>query len=143
MIQHTLDILKANKPNDRGDRGVIVNTSGHLNFDHILGQSAFAAVSSAIAGLTQPLANELRSHSIRVVCVSPGHFSTPFISFIPEGMGESINENSALTPYRCGDPDEYAYLIQNIVENPLMNSTTVNIDAGLISSKYPDVSSGL
>ena len=34
-------------------------------------------------------------------------------------------------PKRLGDPDEFAMLVQSIIENPLLNGETIRLDGAL------------
>jgi hypothetical protein len=34
-------------------------------------------------------------------------------------------------PNRIGQPDEFAFLVEHIIANPMLNGSTIRIDAGL------------
>lgn len=50
------------------------------------------------------------------------------------GLPEKVqNELALLVPFpqRLGDPDEYAHLVQMIIENPMLNGTVIRLDGAL------------
>ena len=49
-------------------------------------------------------------------------------------LPQKVQDQLAATipfPQRLGDPDEYALLVQSIIENPVMNGEVVRIDGAL------------
>ena len=111
-------------------RGVIVNTASIAAYDGQIGQIAYAASKGAIVGMTLPAARDLASLHIRVNCVAPGLFLTPLLEALPEKVQTQLG---ATVPYpnRLGVPDDYAKLVQNIVENDYINGEVFRIDGGL------------
>lgn len=122
--------MAANEPDENGQRGVIINTAGFAATDGQIGQVSQAASFGGIVAMTQPLARDLSSGGIRVVTISPGIFDTPMINYVPDEVNEFL---SSLTPVpnRFGKPEEFAHLVDAIVENPLLNGVTLRLDAGL------------
>lgn len=118
--------------NERVDdlRGVLINTASTAAFDGQVGQVAYAASNAGIVGMTLPMARDFSTEGIRVVTIAPGIFSTPLVNSLPD-----IVKNYLVTiipcPYRMGFPDEFAHLVQAIVENPIINGTVIRIDGGL------------
>eukprot|EP01039_Chlorochromonas_danica_P004571 gene4572-5011_t len=105
------------------ERGVIINTASIAAFECIPGYSAYAASKGAIVAMTLPLARELAPHGIRVNTIAPGLFNTDMIADIDEAT------SPIPFPKRKGTPEEFAHLVQAIIENPMMNSAVVRIDA--------------
>lgn len=118
------------QPNDAGERGVVVCTASVAAYDGQMGQAAYAASKGAIVGMTLPLARDLASQGIRVCTIAPGIFRTPMLAGLPEAAQESLGKQVPF-PSRLGDPDEYAQLVQAIVENPMMNGEAIRIDGAL------------
>ena len=59
-----------------------------------------------------------------------GLFDTPMAAALPEAMRKEI----ALAipfPQRLGEPDEYAHLVQALIENPMMNAEVIRLDGAL------------
>src|SRR4029453_279373 len=51
--------MQDNTPNEEGERGVIVNTASVAAFEGQIGQVAYSASKSGVAGMTLPIAREL------------------------------------------------------------------------------------
>ena len=120
--------MEANEPED-GERGVIINTSSIAAFEGQIGQVAYAAAKSGIAGMTLTMARELGSYGIRVDAIAPSLFLTGITSAIPAEYAEKLTADAAF-PKRMGRPEEYAMLVASIVENPMLNGGTIRLDAG-------------
>jgi NAD(P)-dependent dehydrogenase (short-subunit alcohol dehydrogenase family) len=112
------------------ERGVIVNTASAAAFDGTVGMAAYAASKAAVAGMTLPIARDLGPHGIRVVSIAPGLFATPMFDGVPEAARDSMNRQAPF-PQRPGNPEEYALLVRTIVENPMLNGTTIRLDGAL------------
>ncbi|MGI9390169.1 MAG: SDR family NAD(P)-dependent oxidoreductase [Boseongicola sp.] len=112
------------------ERGVIINTASIAMEDGQMGQAAYSASKGGVASLSLPVARELAQHGIRVVAIAPGLFRTPMMEGLPEEISAEIAANIPF-PARLGDPAEYAILVQQIVENPYLNGTTVRLDGAV------------
>lgn len=122
--------LASNAPDQDNQRGVIINTASIAAFDGQMGQTAYAASKGGIASLTLPLARDLAEHGIRVVTIAPGIFDTPMLGQLPEAARQSL-ENQIPFPKRLGKPEEFAFLVQHIVENTMINGETIRLDGAL------------
>ena len=111
------------------ERGVVVNTSSIAAYEGQMGQVAYAASKAAVAGMTLPLARDLAPHGIRVNAIAPGLFRTPLLEGLPQRVRDELGEAVPFPP-RLGEPDEFAALVQSIVENPMINAEVVRIDGG-------------
>jgi Dehydrogenases with different specificities (related to short-chain alcohol dehydrogenases) len=111
-----------------GARGVIVNTSSVAFEDGQIGQAAYSASKGGVASMTLPAARELARFGIRVMAIAPGLFETAMSAGLPDDIRADILK-SVPYPSRMGDPDEYARLVQAIVENPMLNGTIIRLDA--------------
>jgi len=110
--------------------GVIVNTASIAAYDGQIGQVAYAASKGAIVGMTLPLARDLAGQRIRANAIAPGLFRTPLLEGLPLKMQNELGL-SVPFPSRLGDPDEFAMLVQSIVENPMINGEVIRIDGAL------------
>ncbi|XP_068619568.1 3-hydroxyacyl-CoA dehydrogenase type-2-like [Battus philenor] len=126
-IRLAAGLLGKNKPNDDGQRGVIVNTASTIAYEGDIGQAAYAASTAAIIGMTLPIARDLASQGIRVVTIAPGTFDTPLLSYLPLKMIEFIKRMTPF-PSRLGKPEEFAHLVTSIVENPMLNGEVIRLD---------------
>jgi NAD(P)-dependent dehydrogenase (short-subunit alcohol dehydrogenase family) len=119
-----------NKPGEDGERGVIINTASVAAFEGQIGQAAYAASKGGVAGLTLPAARELARHGIRVVAIAPGLFETPLLASIPEPARQALGE-SIPYPSRLGHAEEYAALVQHVIENRYLNGEVIRLDGAL------------
>jgi NAD(P)-dependent dehydrogenase (short-subunit alcohol dehydrogenase family) len=122
--------MSSNKPNDGGERGVIVMTASVAAFDGQIGQVAYSASKGGIVGLTLPMARELASSGIRVMTVAPGLFLTPMMKSLPQEVQESLGRQTPFPP-RLGEPQEYAALVTHIIENMMLNGETIRLDGAV------------
>ena len=81
-------------------------------------------------GLTLPAARELARFGIRVVTIAPGLFDTPLMAGLPEAARLSLGQQVPF-PSRLGNPDEYAALVQHIVENRMLNGEVIRLDGAI------------
>jgi NAD(P)-dependent dehydrogenase (short-subunit alcohol dehydrogenase family) len=122
--------MNANEADDEGERGVCVNTASIAAFDGQIGQVAYSASKGGIVGLTLPAARDMASRGIRVVTVAPGLFDTPLLGALPQEARDQLGATMPF-PSRLGQPDEYAALVEHIVENQMLNGETIRLDGAL------------
>lgn len=124
------DIMSKEQPDAGGERGVIINTASIAAFEGQIGQVAYSAAKAGVAGMTLTMARDLGSLGIRVMAIAPSLFSTGATAGIPEEMVQVLTKDAAF-PKRMGQPDEYAMLAKGIIENPMLNGSTIRLDAGI------------
>jgi NAD(P)-dependent dehydrogenase (short-subunit alcohol dehydrogenase family) len=122
--------MQKNEPTGEGERGVIINTASIAAFEGQIGQSAYAASKAGIVGLTLPAARELAREGIRVCSVAPGVFDTPMLGGLPDDLRDALGAQVPF-PSRLGKPSEFAAMVRQIVENPMLNGETVRLDGAL------------
>jgi NAD(P)-dependent dehydrogenase (short-subunit alcohol dehydrogenase family) len=122
--------MQKNAPSAEGERGAIVMTASVAAFDGQIGQVAYAASKGGVVGMTLPMARELASSGIRVVTVAPGLFMTPMLAGLPQEARDSLGKQVPFPP-RLGQPSEYARLVRQIVENPMLNGETIRLDGAI------------
>ena len=130
VMSHAARAMQAMDPLQTSERGVIVNTASVAWQDGQLGQSAYAASKGAVAAMALPAAREFARTGIRVMNIAPGLFHTPMMEGLPPETVEGIAANIPF-PARLGDPDEFAHLAQQIIENPYLNGTTIRLDGAV------------
>lgn len=113
-----------------GERGVMINTASVAAFEGQIGQAAYSASKGGVVGMTLPIARELAKFGIRVVTIAPGLFDTPMMAGLPD---EAKNSLGAQVPFpaRLGQPAEYAALAMHIIENAMLNGTTIRLDGAI------------
>lgn len=119
-----------NEPNADGERGVVVNTASVAAFDGQIGQAAYSASKGGVVGLTLPAARDLMRNGVRVMTIAPGTFDTPLLAGLPENVTQALAAGIPF-PSRLGNPDEYAHLVQHIVENAYLNAEVIRLDGAL------------
>jgi 3-hydroxyacyl-CoA dehydrogenase / 3-hydroxy-2-methylbutyryl-CoA dehydrogenase len=122
--------MNENEPDEGGERGVCVNTSSDAAFEGQIGQVAYAASKGGIVGMTLPAARDLASRGIRVMTIAPGLFDTPLLGALPTEQRGELGRQAPF-PARLGTPEEYAQLVEQIVENPMLNGETIRLDGAL------------
>jgi len=122
--------MQQNAPNADGERGVIVHTSSVAAFEGQIGQAAYAATKAGVAGMTLPIARELAMFGIRVCSIAPGIFGTPMLAAMPPELQDSLGKQVPFPP-RLGRPEEFASMVQTIVENSYLNGETIRLDGAI------------
>ena len=122
--------MQENEPTEEGERGVIVNTASVAAYDDQIGQAAYAASKGAVVSMTLPVARELAKIGVRIVAIAPGTFNTPMMAALPEKARDSLGEQTPFPP-RLGRPEEYAALVQHIIETPMLNGEVIRLDGAI------------
>ena len=117
-------------PNADGERGVIVYTASVAAFDGQIGQAAYAASKAALVGMTLPVARELARSGIRVMTIAPGIFRTPMMASLSPEVQAALGQAVPFPP-RLGRPEEFASLVRQIVENPMLNGEVIRLDGAI------------
>ncbi|KAI8637246.1 hypothetical protein BD408DRAFT_437160 [Parasitella parasitica] len=124
VAQKVANVLLKNEPkNQDGERGIIITVSSILGLDGLI--VGYGTSKAGISGLTLPLAKELSPFGIRVMSVAPGVFDTPIV--------DRSSKNTRLPPFpkRLGDPIEFADLVLQIIQMPMLNGSTIRLDGAL------------
>lgn len=122
--------MAALHPLDGGERGVIVSTASVAAYDGQMGQAAYAASKSAVAGMTLPIARDLARVGIRVMAIAPGIFETAMVAGLPSEVQSSLHASVPFPP-RLGAPAEYAALVKHICENSYLNGEVIRLDGAI------------
>jgi len=122
--------MQNREPNADGERGVIISTASVAAYEGQIGQAAYSASKGGIVSMTLPAARELARYGIRVLAIAPGLFMTPMLAALPEAAQESLAATLPF-PARLGQPYEYARIVKEMVENPILNGEVIRIDSAL------------
>lgn len=121
--------MATNDPVD-GERGVCVLTASVAAWEGQVGQIPYASAKAGVVGMTLVAARDLATKGIRVNSIAPGVFDTPilarFSQEIRDGLGAQVPN-----PARLGQPDEFAMMAQQVVENPYLNGETIRLDGAI------------
>lgn len=77
-----------------------------------------------------PIARELCKVGIRINTIAPGLFLTPLLEGLPPKVQSELAADVPF-PSRLGVPDEYAQLVQAVIENRYINGEVLRIDGAL------------
>jgi NAD(P)-dependent dehydrogenase (short-subunit alcohol dehydrogenase family) len=130
VLRHAAERMARNEPDGEGNRGVIVNTASNAAFDGQIGQAAYSASKAGVAGMTLPVARDLASKGIRVVTIAPGPSDTPMLGPMRDDIRESLISQIPF-PKRLGRAEDFAALVQHIVENDYLNGEVIRLDGAL------------
>jgi NAD(P)-dependent dehydrogenase (short-subunit alcohol dehydrogenase family) len=130
VLRHAAERMAQNEPDEEGNRGVIVNTASNAAFDGQIGQAAYSASKAGVAGMTLPIARDLASTGIRVVTIAPGPSDTPMLGPMRDDIRESLISQIPF-PKRLGRAEDFAALVQHIVENDYLNGEVIRLDGAL------------
>ena len=131
MIRLVAEEMKQLDPvGESGARGVIINTASVAAYEGQIGQAAYSASKGGVVALTLPAARELAQFGIRVVTVAPGLIGTPMLHAMPEEVQASL-ANQVPFPRRLGDADEFAALVEHIIDNELLNGEVIRLDGAI------------
>ena len=123
-------LMRDNAPNADGERGVLIHTASVAAFEGQIGQVAYAATKAGIAGMTLPIARELAQLGIRCVAIAPGIFMTPMLASLSKEVQDSLGKQIPF-PSRLGKPEEFAQLVQSVVEIPTLNGEIIRLDGAI------------
>lgn len=130
MIRLAAWEMSKNEPNDKEERGVIINVASVAAFDGQIGQASYSASKGGVVGMTLPIARDLSRNGIRVNTIAPGIFDTPMMQLLPQAARDSLGEQVPF-PKRLGDPPEFAHLCCAIVENAYLNAQVIRLDGAI------------
>ncbi|WP_417822039.1 SDR family NAD(P)-dependent oxidoreductase [Terasakiella sp.] len=122
------DMLELDPVNGE-ERGVVVNTASIAFADGQIGQAAYAASKGGVASLTLPVAREMAPKGIRVMTIAPGIMATPMLLGMPDEVQEALNKSVPCG--RMGKPQEYADLVNHIVNNAYLSGEVIRMDGAL------------
>ena len=122
--------MAKNPGSEEGERGVLIGTSSIASVEGQVGQAAYSASKAGVSGLVLPTARELARFGIRVCAISPGVFDTAMLAAVPDELRAALAAQVPFPP-RLGHPEEYAALVVAIVENVMLNGTTIRLDGAM------------
>jgi 3-hydroxyacyl-CoA dehydrogenase/3-hydroxy-2-methylbutyryl-CoA dehydrogenase len=114
VIKNAAEKMVANTPNADGEKGVVINTASVAAFEGQIGQAAYSSSKAGIVGMTLPIAREFADYGIRV----------------SDKVRESLVQMVPF-PKRLGRPSEFASTVKHIIENPVLNGTTIRLDQAI------------
>jgi NAD(P)-dependent dehydrogenase (short-subunit alcohol dehydrogenase family) len=130
MIRLAAEAMAKNDPEPTGERGVLISTASVAAYDGQIGQAAYSASKGGVVGMTLPIARDLARNGIRNMTIAPGIFGTPMLFSMPKEVQDALAA-SVPFPSRLGTPEDYAKLVQHIVENDMLNGEVIRLDGAI------------
>ncbi len=130
MIRLAAEAMCRNEPEPTGERGVLISTASVAAYDGQIGQAAYSASKGGIVGMTLPIARDLARNGIRNMTIAPGIFGTPMLFAMPKEVQDAL-ATSVPFPSRLGTPEDYAKLVQHIIENDMLNGEVIRLDGAI------------
>lgn len=125
----TINVIEKAMPYLRAQRsGYFINISSIAGFAPAMGWSIYSAAKHAIVGLSEVLAEDVKSFGIKVTVVAPGAFRTQFLSEDSLVMSKNKIEDyreiresharyDAMNGKQLGDPEKAAEVFINLAES--------------------------
>ncbi len=130
MIRLAAEAMAKNAPESTGERGVLISTASVAAYDGQMGQAAYSASKGGIVGMTLPIARDLARNGIRNMTIAPGIFGTPMLFGMPKEVQDALAAGVPF-PSRLGTPQDYAKLVQHILENDMLNGEVIRLDGAI------------
>jgi NAD(P)-dependent dehydrogenase (short-subunit alcohol dehydrogenase family) len=128
VTSYAAEAMAKNEPLASNQRGVIINTASIAGYEGQPGQVPYSAAKGGIIGMTLTLARDLAPLGIRSMAIAPGTFFTFAYGRMTAEEAQTKWGQLVPNPKRMGEPDEYATLAAQIVDNDFLNGTTIRID---------------
>jgi 3-hydroxyacyl-CoA dehydrogenase / 3-hydroxy-2-methylbutyryl-CoA dehydrogenase len=131
LIRQTVEELAKVTPSEPDqERGVVIMVASAAAFDGQKGQVSYSASKGALVSLTLPMTRDLARYGIRVVTIAPSLFESRMTSMMSDKVRQSLL-GAAEFPKRPGQPEEFAALVRQSVENIMLNGTVLRLDGGM------------
>ncbi|VBB71462.1 Putative 3-hydroxyacyl-CoA dehydrogenase [Podospora comata] len=109
------------------ERGVVVMVASSAAFEGQMGQVAYSASKGAVASMTLPMARDLARFGIRVVTIAPSMFDSAMTAMMSDKVREGLQKAMEF-PARAGQPEEFASLVKQTIENVMLNGVVIRLD---------------
>lgn len=110
--------------------GVIINVASICATQSYKYTVAYAASKGAILSLTMPMSRDLSFKNIRVVCISPGAFSTPMTDTMKPEAKSLFTK--AIPQGRFGEASEFSNSVLFAINNSYLNGCNIELNGGLV-----------
>ena len=120
-------IMSEQPADETKQRGVIIQTASIAAYEGQFGQVAYSATKAAVVGMILPLAREFARSGIRIMGIAPGMFETPMLDNVSDEIRQQLT-SSVPFPSRFGTASEFALLVEQIVDNPMLNGSVIRLD---------------
>ena len=113
-------------------KGCIITVSSMWGLRGASCESAYSATKAALIGFTRSLANELAPSGIRVNCVAPGVIDTDMLDELPEGVKDSLADETPLR--RLGRAQDIANAVSFLASDraDFITGQVITADGGFV-----------
>lgn len=133
MIRHVAKFMIDDTTNREKPKNII-NTSCMSTTNPTRHQSFSTATKAALDSMTLSMAREFAPFHIKCNTINVGYFESSLINPNKElKLAHYLANEMTLCPKRLGQPEEFAHLVQAIVENPMLNGACIKIDGAALS----------
>ena len=80
-----------------------------------------------VAAMTLPMARDLSRFGIRVVTIAPSMFDSAMTAVMSDKVKAGLKKAMEF-PVRPGKPEEFASLVMQSIENPMLNGAVIRLD---------------
>jgi NAD(P)-dependent dehydrogenase (short-subunit alcohol dehydrogenase family) len=134
-LRGTLDLVRQVLPHlakspaygEDEEHGVVVMVASAAAFEGQMGQTSYAASKGAVASATLPMARDLSKYGIRVVTIAPSMFESAMTAMLSDKVRTGLKKAMEF-PARPGKPEEFASLVRQAIENPMLNGVVIRLD---------------
>ncbi|VUC22304.1 unnamed protein product [Clonostachys rosea] len=131
LVRQSLEQLAQTPPSGPdSERGVVIMVASSAAFDGQKGQVSYSASKGAVAAMTLPMARDLARYGIRVVTIAPSLFESRMTSMMSDKVRKSL-EGAMEFPRRAGQPNEFAQLVRQAIENIMLNGVVIRLDGAM------------
>ncbi|MFT5574528.1 MAG: NAD(P)-dependent dehydrogenase (short-subunit alcohol dehydrogenase family) [Bermanella sp.] len=130
------ELMRELDPLARGERGIIINVSSITAEDGPGGTLAYTASKAGVQGMTLVMARDLSRYGIRVVNIAPGTFQTALVENAVPELIESLRAEVPFPNDTLGDPQDFAKLALSVIENVMINGSTIRLDGAARMARY-------
>ena len=114
------ELMDKNDPDEKDEKGVIINTASIAGYEGQIGQSAYSASKAGVIGLTKSLGKELAQKNIAVNCVTPAAAKTRIfdqmtqehinymLSKIPRNKFAKVEELASLVTWLSSEENSFS-----------------------------------
>lgn len=113
----------------------IINASCISTTNPAAGQTFYAGSKAALDSMTLCIARELSPFNIKCNTINVGYFDTPLVYASDIRVVHYLANEMTLCPKKLGDPEEFAHLVQVMIENPMLNGTCVKLDGAALCAQ--------
>ena len=130
VTSYAAEAMARNEPLASNQRGVIINTASIAGLEGQPGLVPYSAAKGGVVAMTLTLARDMAPLGIRAMTIAPGTFLTlAYSEHMTNEQAQAKFSPGIPNPKRMGDPEEYAMLAQQIIENDFLNGEVIRLDA--------------